>query len=205
MPFTCGYCAARGERKAFPHRAALARHIGHSRLCRRARAAQQEALPETSSEEDGEAEDEAEPVRVHTPEPPASPPPEGRPESPQPAHAPGSRNVQIEEVPDEDDAGPRGRASGWERYVETADEEYLKSAGAPLRAESTVFEHIREAQEDKGETRYGALSSDEISEVAAFVVECVGKSDADRFFKLARVRNCILWSFVSCLSPPSIM
>jgi hypothetical protein len=193
----CGYCAARGERKSFPNRAALARHVGHSKECRQARAARQEAIPESDSEHELPQEDEEdEPLDANQyqpliEEPPASPPGDREGSAaPQPSR---SGSVTIEDVPEDTEPDHSPRASGWARYAEQPTGDQLR-AGESVRADSSVFDRIRESQEENGQTRYGPLANEEIAEVAEFIVECVGKNEADRFFKLARVRNCFPWS-----------
>jgi hypothetical protein len=118
-----------------------------------------------------------------------SPAPDALP-SPPPASSPPpnpQQDPRIEDVPDEDDPPAHPRATGFERYVE--DQHDATRAGEALGFDSTVFEEVQENQEENGETRYGALSNEEVVEVAQFLVECVGKGEADRFLKLARVRT----------------
>jgi hypothetical protein len=120
--------------------------------------------------------DVPQPLPLRTPGPSPSPP------SP-------PRSPRIEEVPDEGDPYiPLGRATGYERYVQEPDEMEQSHAGRPFGRNATVFDNLCAEQEETGQSRYGVFTNEEIAEVAEFLVECVGKGDADRFLKLKRVR-----------------
>jgi hypothetical protein len=129
------------------------------------------------------------PIAVDAQEPGAAPSPaEDVPPSPPHPH------VTIEDVDDEDAGPPRpsnGKRTGATRYVVDDPADDLR-AGKSLGVDATVFERVQEEQEEQGQDRYGPLQDAEVMEVAEFLVDCVGKGEADRFLKMARVRTASL-------------
>jgi hypothetical protein len=193
----CDYCWARkGIRRSFHDQGALKRHIGGSAECREARkAATANKLriqlgvgpnvdePGTSVPEDVEMLDmDVDPMPV----PEILPIPGLAPELDARADA---QDAPEGVPPAQDNASPRstgGQATGNQRYVhieEVPDEDELRP-GMTFGATSTQFEDIQEAQEQNQESQYGPFLNREVWEVAEFMVDCLGKSEADRFLKL---------------------
>jgi hypothetical protein len=76
-----------------------------------------------------------------------------------------------------------------------------RHAGKSFGRDSTIFEDLRAQQEENSQGRYGPFADKDIAEVAEFLVECVGKGEADRFLKLKRVRTSSARCSASLLMP----